>query len=641
MLLLGCGWALSTPAWAQRVLEAKGFQSADNFGPPNETQIKSLLKGERARPLENGKVQVFQAELSTFNTNGQPELFIRAPECLYDQPNQEVSSPGPLHVQTADGRFSIEGEGFLWQQTNSVLLISNQVHTVVKPELMEGPNRNARAKEPAKTSPIEIFSHRFEYNRTAGQGVYREAVRVTGTDLDLASGRLTLLVPMSETNRAATLQSVTAQENVALAYGGIHATGDTAVYAAQTGLATLTGHPAWRAEQREGRGDELVIDRTNRIFKANGHAWLRMPGQTFGSSGFLAGTNRLAARTTGAPPGVPALAGTNGLASHTLGVPALAGSPLGANRLTPAAAATNRWVEINSDNYEFHTNSAVFNHHVQVHELVNNQPAGNLACATLTAHFTGTNELQNLVAEKHVVIREGDKRFAGETAVFNGTNGVLTLTGKPSWKAGTREGNGNELQVDSQRNEMLVRGNASMKLPAEELGQGTALAPAAARKPQSKPETPQVATIFCEEYRVQPERAVFRGGVYATHPRMNWTCEVLTVLAPTKAEKVLIAEQGVTFDLDLANEKHDKIHGTGDKAEYTNSITSALTNDLLTLTGSPARLATANATNENNVILLDRARNQLISRGNYRVFGTTKAMDTNVFSFPKTSVLKK
>lgn len=581
---------------AQRVLEAKGFQTADNYGPPNETQVKSLLKGEKARPLENGLVQLTQAELSTFRTNGQPELLIRAPECLYDQPKQEVSSTGPLHVQTADGRFSIEGEGFLWEQTNSVLFISNRVHTIIQPELMESSGPNASAKASAQKSPVEIFSRRFEYGHAAGLGIYRDTVRVSGTNLNLAAETLTLKVPTSETNHTAALESITAQEHVSMSYGGIQATGQTAVYTAQTGLATITGHPSWRAEQRLGRGDELVIDRSNRVFQAKGQAWLRMPGQGLGSSGFLSGTNRLASR---------------------------------------AAENTNRWIEITCRNYEFHTNYAVFHEHVRLNELVNGLTTGNLTCSTLTATFTGTNELQRLVAETNVRITEGDKLFTGAKAVFTARNGLLVMTGKPTWKVGPRRGSGDVVQVDTQHDEMLVRGNASIRLPAEELGQGTALPGQQDKKPPTKPTGPQEASIYCEEYRLQSNRGVFRGGVYATHPRMNWVCETLTVLTPNKDEKVLVAEQGVIFDLDLANEKHDKIHGTGDQAFYTNIITSTLTNDLLTLNGSPARLASANATNENNVIVLDRAHNQLISRGNYRLYGTTKAVDTNVFNLPK------
>lgn len=600
-LALACAFAPAL-APAQRVLEAKGFQTADYYESPHEAQVKSLLKGTRARPLENDRVYVYDGtELLTFRETGEPELVVRAPEYIYDQHNQTASSAGPLHVQTADGRFSIDGEGFFWQQTNSVLLISNRVHTVVQPALLESSGATNQARGSSQQTPVEISSRQFEYQHASGLGTYRGAVRVQGTNLDLSAGRLTLKVPMTDPHRPASLQSVTAEENVAMAYGGIQATGQVVVYSAETGLATVTGHPAWRADQREGRGDELVIDRTNRTFRANGHAWLKMPGQSLGASGFLSRSKAAATRTP---------------------------------------ATTNRFVEILSDNYEFRTNWAVFRQDVRVSEIVSNQTGGTMTCALLTASFAGTNELHALVAETNVVIQEEDRRFTGETAVFAGTNGILELTGKPepTWQAGMRSGTGKLLRVDIQHDEMLVRGDALMRLPAEELGQARAL-PAASPAPRPKSAAPQFADITCEEYLVRPETALFRGGVRAISPsRMNMTCETLTVLAPPTAEKILIAEQRVIFD--LTSEKGDKIHGTGDKAVYTNSITSTLTNDLLTLTGNPARLATTTATNENNVIVLDRIHNVLITRGDYRVFGTAKAVDTNLFLMPKNKLLK-
>jgi hypothetical protein len=38
-------------------------------------------------------------------------------------------------VQTSDDKLLLEGVGFFWQQTNSVLDISNQVHTTVRGSL--------------------------------------------------------------------------------------------------------------------------------------------------------------------------------------------------------------------------------------------------------------------------------------------------------------------------------------------------------------------------------------------------------------------------------------------------------------------------------------------------------------------------
>jgi len=73
-----------------------------------------------------------QLKLETFDLNGKSEIIVDAPECVYDTLNGVAASPGQLHMRTGDGKFRVEGEGFLWRQTNSFLTISNRVRTVIE-----------------------------------------------------------------------------------------------------------------------------------------------------------------------------------------------------------------------------------------------------------------------------------------------------------------------------------------------------------------------------------------------------------------------------------------------------------------------------------------------------------------------------
>ena len=216
---------------------------------------------------------------------------------------------------------------------------------------------------------LEIFSDRFQYSVNSGEGVYSDNVRVAGTNLLMTQKVLTLKVPLQEGR----LQSVLAEQNVIFDYTNsdhekIHATGEKANYSADTGLLKMSGHPAWRADQREGSGDEILIDRTNKIYRATGKAWLKMAGRSLGGAGFLPSTNSL--------------------------------------------PATNQVVEIRSDNYELRTNLAVFRQDVHLTQRAGEQLKGKMDCGLLTVTFAGTNQLQRMVAEKGVVIEEGDRGFA-------------------------------------------------------------------------------------------------------------------------------------------------------------------------------------------------------------------------------------
>ena len=126
-----CGSILSAqpPLFGQ----VKNFSVPEYYDPPHQNQMKSLLAGAEAQPQTNGTFLIKELRLETYRENGEREVVAASPECVYDSARRIASSASRLQVQTGDGQFSIEGEGFLWQQTNSSLIISNAVRTTVRP----------------------------------------------------------------------------------------------------------------------------------------------------------------------------------------------------------------------------------------------------------------------------------------------------------------------------------------------------------------------------------------------------------------------------------------------------------------------------------------------------------------------------
>jgi len=108
------------------------FSSVEYFGTPFQQQMKSRLSGAEASPQPGGLLLIKQLKLEMFNTNGVTQAVAEAPECVYDMQNGVASSPGHLQMRTGDGNLRIEGEGFLWRQTNRWLTISNHVQTVIQ-----------------------------------------------------------------------------------------------------------------------------------------------------------------------------------------------------------------------------------------------------------------------------------------------------------------------------------------------------------------------------------------------------------------------------------------------------------------------------------------------------------------------------
>jgi hypothetical protein len=115
----------------------KGFKAPlEYFDPPHEYQMRSYLEGSQSEMGPNGTVIIHDAKLQTFREDGTKEMIVNAPQCLYDYGRHIVSSAGPLQVQTWDYHnkraLQLHGSnGFYWQQTNSLLIVSNQQSTTI------------------------------------------------------------------------------------------------------------------------------------------------------------------------------------------------------------------------------------------------------------------------------------------------------------------------------------------------------------------------------------------------------------------------------------------------------------------------------------------------------------------------------
>jgi hypothetical protein len=116
-----------------------GFTSVEYFEQPNQTRMKSRLSGAEAQPLPGGLLVIKQLKLMTFGLNGDTNVIVTAPECVYDTQHNSANSAGHLQLQSGDGKIRTDGDGFLWRQDDSFLTISNHVHTVIE----SGPELNA------------------------------------------------------------------------------------------------------------------------------------------------------------------------------------------------------------------------------------------------------------------------------------------------------------------------------------------------------------------------------------------------------------------------------------------------------------------------------------------------------------------
>lgn len=111
---------------------ASRLSSVTYFDPPNEQRVKVRLMGDEMTPLPGALLDVKKLTIERYDLGGKLEAVVRAPECVYAQLDGVASSPGHLEAEFAGGKVHIEGDGFLWQQKDQILVISNHVHTIIK-----------------------------------------------------------------------------------------------------------------------------------------------------------------------------------------------------------------------------------------------------------------------------------------------------------------------------------------------------------------------------------------------------------------------------------------------------------------------------------------------------------------------------
>jgi len=424
------------------------------------------------------------------------------------------------------------------------------------------------------------------------------------------------------------IDRILAEQYVVIDSEELHATGDRATYQQASDVVELTGHPAWRLRQYEGRAEELTVNRKTREFHAARSVEMTLPQDSIGRRGFLLPEN-----------------------------------PAQSN----PASIQDQPVRVRAEDFEFqpdlantNLNLAVFCGQVQVQS-----GKGNLSCEIMSIKSSAPdNRTQSAVAQGGVVMEQGDKRVTGDEAVYTAATETVEVTGRPAWKMGPREGVAEALKFDLTNGVYRATRNVRMRLPAGSFGSSTWLLPetrdgvsasapatASVRATQS-PQGP--IEVSCDEFEfqaavpdVKTDTATYRGNVLVKDPeRMQVSGERLTakMLPGTNQVETVVVEQKVDIAIE---EPGGERHAHGDKAVYTAAdgqvmLTSdarveirfvepridgratgakavyASAKDTLELTGDPVvTLPYGQAWGD--VVILDRSNTVLSATGNWRL----------------------
>jgi lipopolysaccharide export system protein LptA len=258
--LLGCAAAAQTVRSPQVTLRG-GFTAPLTDGD----RLVALVSGKEARPaLLAGQFGITEFRLETFRyaPERETELVVESPESTFD-PNG-ARSEHAISLRSADGRFDVAGEGWSWEQSTGLLVISNKVRTSVR-----------RAGTPTNQPPIEITARRLEYNLKNGETRFLDdCVAVEPGSARIEAGALFSRLGVREERP----DQIIATNGVVLEWLRSGQTGKamsaTAIYLAgeQGEEITLSGAPAWEFGGVRGSARELVLYPARESYRAHGEA---------------------------------------------------------------------------------------------------------------------------------------------------------------------------------------------------------------------------------------------------------------------------------------------------------------------------------------------------------------------------------
>ena len=104
-------------------------------GKSQTNKLKGLLMGSEGQYLSNELFLVTQMRLEHYQPDGRTNVVAKAPQCFFDNEARVAWSTGRLEVIGVNGGLRITGnQGFQVQMTNSSLIVSNRVRTVLRQE---------------------------------------------------------------------------------------------------------------------------------------------------------------------------------------------------------------------------------------------------------------------------------------------------------------------------------------------------------------------------------------------------------------------------------------------------------------------------------------------------------------------------
>jgi lipopolysaccharide export system protein LptA len=411
-------------------------------------QMQMVCESLAIRRSTNGNIESIIAEQNVQMTNKADRSWAKGDRAIYSlEPGSELVVLTGQPARWGDDERQGRAGTFTFDRTANLLRAEQQPAV--------------RLPRSALTQPDWLAGSSALTNRP---GASNQFVDITAE---------TMVLQLPATNQPARRLSARGQVVIDSPGDQKRATADAADYDERSGVLNLQGHAIWQSPQRSVRGDTLVMERSNQVFRARGHAYLKMPlaslrapaaASNAQKAGPVETLEAFSDEFTYQPAGLRFQ--QNVRANYFQGEARRGWLTCGwldvllhSNRLESIHArervrleelpdATNNLRQVSQKlacedlQLSFYTNglvrSAVAQTRVQAEQTETRAGRPLPINTRLTAEkvfadfFSHTNQVREMVAEGNVFMAQDSKQARGEKAVYTATNNSVELSGHPT-----------------------------------------------------------------------------------------------------------------------------------------------------------------------------------------------------------------
>lgn len=415
----------------------KGFQIPEYYPvqPGKKTPLRSLLKGQEAKPTGKDTVAISGLRIECYDREGKTNTVVSTSECSYEISKKTVFSEAPLRLSQTDGSMSIQGKGFSWSHSDSILVISNQVSSEFSGLDVSGFATNNLT---SSSNKVRVTSNQFTFSQKENNVQYLGNVNVSEEGTRLRCDKLQFISAGASNGFEQVIGEGNARIDVDKPDQKFSASGDQFVYVRTQNELAISGNVSWRGESQKGRANYVTLRQNGKELSAAGNVQLELDKNQLKESGMI-----------GVPMALSGSQNTGKLTARSDNLNSIS------NRITLFG---NVWVQ--DGDASLYCDSL----HIYFKETLG---AAEEKAEKTTSTGGQEREIEWIEATGNVKISQKDHRIETQKAVYKLADSTAVFEEHTSWSSDRLTGESDQLFMWAEPRSAQAKGNVKVIVPVE------------------------------------------------------------------------------------------------------------------------------------------------------------------------------